>query len=260
MLLVVSLFFLILLRPSPVERPGGPSAVRLAIPPPKEQARLSPRPRLALIIDDGGYNLESFRELLGVGRPMTFAILPHATHARRAAELARQQGGEIMLHLPMEPEGGNPLEKNSVLAGMEPAQVQRILEEGLQRVPQARGVNNHMGSKAISDRRVMESIMEVLEREGLYFIDSRTSPRSAAPAAARRAGVPFARSDRFIDHEKSLPAIIGALRQVMGKARREGKAVAIGHPHPLTLQALREILPEIERQGVRLVRASEVVG
>jgi uncharacterized protein len=219
-------------------------------------------PRLALIIDDGGYNTDQFKKMLGVGRPMTFAILPNTPHGKESALMAHRAGCEVMLHLPMEPKAEETysLERDTVLTGMKPAEIQRILRHDLEQIPFVRGVNNHMGSKATEDPKVMQVLMAALKKEKLYFIDSRTSPQSLGPEAAREAGVAFWQNDRFLDREENLEKIKKAARSAMRKAKKEGKAVAIGHPHPLTARAIREMIPELEKEGIRLVLASEVVG
>ena len=218
--------------------------------------------RLALIIDDGGYNTDKFKKMLGLGKPMTFAILPNTPHGREAAILAHRAGCEVMLHLPMEPkeEEMYSLETDTVLTGMKPAEIQRILRDDLEQIPYVRGVNNHMGSKATEDPKVMQALMAALKKDGLYFIDSHTSPQSLGPEAARKAGVAVWQNYRFLDLEKNLEKIKNAIRLTMRKAKREGKAVAIGQPHTLTGRAIREMIPEMEREGIRLVFASEVVG
>jgi len=219
-------------------------------------------PRLALIIDDGGYNTDKFKRMLGIGKPLTFAILPNTPHGKEAARMAHRAGCEVMLHLPMEPkeEEMYSLERDTVLTGMKPAEIQRILRDDLEQIPFVRGVNNHMGSKATEDPKVMQALMAALKREKLYFIDSHTSPQSLGPEAARKAGVAFWQNDGFLDREEDLEKIKKATRLAMRKAKKEGKAMAIGHPHPLTARAIREMIPELENEGIRLVFASEVVG
>ena len=257
-------FFYILKTASPGKKPGR-QVVRISIPPEKileEGAGFRSSPQLALIIDDGGYNMENFKEMLGIGKPLTYAILPFTPHAREAALLAYRDGSEVMLHLPMEPKNGEQysLEKNTVRTGMDSKRVQKILEDALKQVPHVRGINNHMGSKATEDPQVMEALMQVLKKEGLYFIDSNTSFQTLGPEMARKAGVASRRNDQFIDREKKIETIKNAIRLAMRKAKQEGRAVAIGHPHPLTARAIKEMISEIEKEGIRLVFASEVVG
>ncbi len=263
--LALSLAFFYILKTAPPGKKPGRQVVRISIPKekiPEEGAGLRSSPQLALIIDDGGYNMENFKEMLGIGKPITYAILPFTPHAREAALLAHREGSEVMLHLPMEPHNGEQyaLEKDTVRIGMESRQVQKILEDALKQVPHVRGINNHMGSKATEDPQVMEALMQVLKKEGLYFIDSNTSFQTLGPEMARKAGVASRRNDQFIDREKKIEAIKNAIRLAMRKAKQEGRAVAIGHPHPLTARAIKEMISEIEKEGIRLVFASEVVG
>ena len=249
--------------PPPVPREEKKAAVEEEK---KEEKKPEPAkpsyPRLALIIDDGGYNADNFRKMLRVGKPMTFAILPNTPHGKEAAMMAHRAGCEVMLHLPMEPkeEEMYSLENGTVKTGMKPAEIQKILRDDLNQIPYVKGVNNHMGSKATEDPKVMQALMAALKKGGLYFIDSHTSPHSRGPEAARRAGVAFWQNDGFLDRQENLEKIKKAIRLAMRKAKKEGKAVAIGHPHPVTAQAIREMIPEVEKEGIRLVFASEVVG
>ncbi len=246
--------------PPPVAEKEG---IEKPIAPEKEvTVPAEPRARLALIIDDGGYNLETFGEMVRMGKPITFAILPHAPQASKAAEMAYTGGAEVMLHLPMEPRESErySLEQDTIRVGMGEKEIREILQDGLKKVPHVRGVNNHMGSKATEDHAVMRGLMKALKKRGLYFVDSRTSSHTVGPQEAHRIGVPLGNNVRFMDNEKNLTAIKHAIRLAMKRAKKEGKAIAIGHPHPLTAQAIREMIPEIEKEGIRLVFASEVVG
>jgi polysaccharide deacetylase 2 family uncharacterized protein YibQ len=218
--------------------------------------------RLAIIIDDGGYRLDYLQDALRLGKPLTFAILPGTPHAREAALLVHQKGGEVMLHLPMEPKEENhlPLEKNMVKSGMDSAAIQKILREGLSQIPHVRGVNPHMGSKATEDPGVMEAIMDILKGGGLYYVDSHTSPHSAGMKAAQAKGVPAGQNGKFIDAVRKTENICEAIRSAAAAAKKRGKAIAIGHPDPVTLRALQEMVPEIEKAGIKLVFASEIVG
>lgn len=241
------------LTPPPLEETGR--AVRLPMP-------KIPSPMMAIIIDDGGYNLENFKKILDLGKPITYAILPEAPFTQETSLLARQKGNQVLLHLPMEPQEGNhaPLENNMIRCYMSPQQIKNIIHNALKQVPEARGVNNHMGSKATENHKVMKALMEVLKKEKLFYIDSNTSLKSVGPLLAAQDGVPFARNEGFIDQEKNVSAIKRAIRKAIKKAQKEGKVVIIGHPYTETGQALKEMISEIENEGIRLVFASEVVG
>lgn len=262
--LILALAIIYTLRETPPwKKPDHPMVYpSISVEEKKKKPEQPSYPRLALIIDDGGYNTEKFKKMLGLGRPVTFAILPNTPHAREVALMAHQDGSEVMLHLPMEPKEEElySLEKDTVLTGMSPEEIHKILLDDLKQIPYVRGVNNHMGSKATEDQKVMQSLMAALKREKLYFIDSHTSPQSLGPEIARKTGVACWQNDKFLDREKNLEKIKEAIRFAMRKAKKEGKAVAIGHPHPVTAQAIREMIPEMEKEGIRLVFASEVVG
>jgi uncharacterized protein len=126
-------------------------------------------------------------------------------------------------------------------------------------VPEARGVNNHMGSLATADGRVMNVVAQELARRGLFFIDSRTTDRTVAAEAAARARVPWASRRVFLDDIQTEPEILRSLDDLVAKARAEGSAIAIGHPHPTTLAVLERELPRMSERGVRLVRITELV-
>lgn len=240
------------LTPPRLEEPRH--VVRLPMPP-------IPPPMLAIIIDDGGYNLENIKRILALGKPITYAILPEAPYTGETSLLARQKGNQVLLHLPMEPKEGNhaPLERNMIRCSMSPQQIKSIIYKALKQVPEAKGINNHMGSKATENQQVMQALMNVLKKEKLFYIDSYTSLKTVGPILAVQNGVPFARNERFIDQERSASAIKQAIRQAVKKAQKEGKVVIIGHPYEETVPALEEMIPEIERQGIRLVFAAEVV-
>lgn len=250
---VLAILLIWKLKPPPLEEPRR--VVRLPMP-------KIPLAMMAIIIDDGGYNLENFKKILDLGKPITYAILPEAPYTQETSLLARQKGNQILLHLPMEPKEGHhaPLENNMIRCHMPPQQIKSIIHNALKQVPGARGINNHMGSKATENHKVMKALMEVLKKEKLFYIDSNTSLKSVGPLLAAQYGVPFACNESFIDQEKNVSAIKRAIRKAIKKAQKEGKVVIIGHPYAETGQALGEIISEIEREGIRLVYASEVVG
>ena len=217
--------------------------------------------RAAIIIDDLGQDLEAARALLGLSYPLTFSILPNLEHSERVAQEAHQKGREVMLHLPMEPQPGAaaPPGPGEIRLGMTSEEVGRIVEADLDSVPYVRGVNNHMGSRATADPALMAAVMRVLVKRRLYFVDSRTTANSAALGEARRMGVPAFFRSVFLDDTESVAYSLGQLRQFRRAIDEKGAAIAIGHPHPTTLEALATFLPQLERDDIQLVSASELV-
>lgn len=215
--------------------------------------------RLAIVLDDAGYS-EGVVELVSrLPLQVAVAVLPNAPAAAQVAQELRAQGRELLLHMPMEPEGnGGPGPGEHALeVGLDPAEVRQRLERALSVVGPVAGVNNHMGSRATSDPRLMAAFMEALKGRGLYFLDSRTTPASVAERAARNAGIRALRRDVFLDVVEDEGAVRSALAAAASLARTKGQAVAIGHVHPLTVRLLEAELPRLG--DVRLVRPSELL-
>jgi polysaccharide deacetylase 2 family uncharacterized protein YibQ len=217
-------------------------------------------PRLAIILDDLGYDRSSADSLLALPFPLTVSVIPHLPLSSEVAEEAFRRGDQVLLHLPMQSESFEVRHENIELrVGMDSQQVQSTLAGMLETVPHAVGVNNHEGSLATADPALMQELMPALRRRGLFFIDSRTTAATVAYAAAERAGVRAASRKVFLDDTPSEPAVRAQLELAARDATRNGFAIAIGHTHPATIAALAEILPQLEARGVRLVFASDLV-
>ncbi len=217
------------------------------------------RARLAIIIDDLGYERAAADALFALPFPLTVAVLPHLPYSADIAEEAHRRGYQVMLHLPMESSNGARSEAIELRATMNPAEVTRSLAGMLETVPHAAGVNNHQGSLATADARLMAELMPALRERNLFFVDSRTTPASVAYEFARRVGVPTANRDVFLDDTPTPEAVRQQLMLAVRLARVHRFAIAIGHPHPATLQVLEESLPQLESQGIGLVFASQLV-
>lgn len=214
--------------------------------------------RLALVIDDFGLTMEGVADLMAIEQPLTFAILPHHAYSAVIARQAAAQGKEVILHLPMESIGGERAEPTTIETAMAEEQIKIRVQEALTAVPQVIGVNNHQGSKATADSRVMKAVLSVLQDRGMFFLDSRTSAASVAYRTAKTMGIPAAENDHFIDNSSDVEAIKRELRTAGNLAIRHDEAVAIGHIRPNTVIAIKAMLPELERMGVKLVFVSEL--
>ena len=218
----------------------------------------SRRPRLAIVIDDLGSDRAQADALFQLSYPLTLSVLPHLPDSAEIAEEAHRRGYQVMLHLPMASTAGEKDEPVELLPGMDANTVGKTFAAMLETVPYAAGVNNHEGSLGTSDRTLMNELMPLLHQHKLFFIDSRTTAATVAETAAHSAGVPAASRNVFLDDEQSPGAIRKQYALALRDAREKGSALAIGHPHPETLQVLTEMLPEAERQGVMLVFASDL--
>lgn len=220
------------------------------------------RPRLAIIIDDMGPDLRKMRELLDVGGPVTVAVMPNQRYSGETSTLAASRGLDVIVHMPMEPRETayhNP-GSDALLVAMTPGEIRAKFEEGLMSVPGAIGVNNHMGSKFTEDEIGMREVLKVVKNRDMLFIDSRTTSKSVAGRLAREFGVPSADRNVFLDNTRDVEYIKGQLREAARFARQNGRAVAIGHPYPETIKALKEAVPGLAAEGIEVVGISELVG
>jgi polysaccharide deacetylase 2 family uncharacterized protein YibQ len=237
-------------------RPAGVAAGRAVEAPPERPPREA---RIALVIDDVGYDLDSLREFLRFPGPLVFAVLPGLPGTAEAVRLIRTAGKEYLLHLPMEPLNGENPGPGAILTTQSDAEIRRLIEEDFVHFEDAVGVNNHMGSKASADARVMRVLMEILQERDKLFLDSRTTAESVAGAQAERYGVPFLERAVFVDNETDPASLRAALLRGAAVARERGQAVLIGHiRHPEILTVLQEVLEEPESRDVRLLSLGEM--
>ena len=216
--------------------------------------------RLAIIIDDLGSDRAAAEAVFALGFPVTISVLPNHEHSMEIAEEAHRRGLQVMLHLPMQSVANETPEALELRPGMPAQEVTEVVGQFLQNVPDAAGVNNHQGSQATADAALMDELMPVLRDHHLFYVDSRTTAATVAYETAQDFGVRSAfRNVPFLDDVAEVGAVRRQLELALRGAREKGQAVAIGHPHPATLEALREVLPRAQAQGVRLVLASELV-
>ena len=216
---------------------------------------MAPRPRIALIIDDLGYALAAGRRAVSLPGPVACAVLPGTPRGRELAELAVAEEKEVLLHLPLEPQGDDRATDPGLLhLDMSEGEFATTLAGHLAELPQASGVNNHRGSLLTRHPGHMGWLMRELSRHPeLFFVDSYTTHRSVALQLARETGVPAVRRDVFLDDERSEAAIRAEFERLKRLARAKGSAVGIGHPYPETLDFLERALPQLAAEGFDLV-------
>lgn len=220
-----------------------------------------PGPRVAIIIDDVGRDLATAREILDIDLPLNVAILPFSHKAVEVDELLYQQGREILIHIPMEPQGypdKNP-GPQALFVNLDRDEIRRRFEAYRQRVPHATGGNNHMGSRFTEERDGMRTVLTLMKDDGLFFVDSLTTPRSVAYAEAVKMGIPSVERDVFLDNVQVASRILAEIRKLAALAQRQGTAVGICHPHPETLEALRQSVKIFQEYGVTVVPVSQLL-
>ncbi|MDW7646211.1 MAG: divergent polysaccharide deacetylase family protein [Desulfuromonadales bacterium] len=218
-------------------------------------------PRVAIIIDDVGRDLATARKILDIDLPLNVAILPFSHKAVEVDQLLYQQGREILIHIPMEPQGYP--EKNpgpqALFVNLDQDEIRRRFATYLQRVPHATGGNNHMGSRFTEEREGMRTVLDQMNKNSLFFVDSLTTPRSVAYAEAVKMGIPSIERDVFLDNVQDTSRILAEIRKLVALAHRQDTAVGICHPHPETLEALRQSVRIFQESGVTVVPVSQLL-
>ncbi|MPZ35865.1 MAG: divergent polysaccharide deacetylase family protein [Rhodospirillales bacterium] len=220
---------------------------------------LNSKPLVAIVIDDVGLDRPRSKRAWELPGPLTLSFLPYAKDLREQAKAAGARGHELMLHLPMEPNGRNDPGPNALLVSLNDAELRQRTTAALDSFDGFAGVNNHMGSRFTTFKPGMETVLRQLKGRGLMFLDSRTSAQSVGDQLAQEMRVPSIVRHVFLDDEETLDAVRRKLTEAEAIARRQGFVVAIGHPHEATLQALGEWLPGAQGKGLALAPATAVL-
>jgi uncharacterized protein len=217
-------------------------------------------PKLAIVIDDIGYNKRYADELFSIDEPVTLAILPQLAYSHFFADEGKKRGYETILHLPLEPmDSKDEPGAGEITVDMSDSQVLVMLDTNLRSVPGVVGVNNHMGSKATRDPELMSVVAKELGNRNLFFLDSMTHPKSVAHRVSTERGVPTLKRDIFLDNEDDFDSVLKQIDAAARIAKSSGQAIAIGHIRHNTLQAIKKALPRLERDGVHLVTLKELL-
>ncbi|NQT95516.1 MAG: divergent polysaccharide deacetylase family protein [Candidatus Omnitrophica bacterium] len=214
--------------------------------------------KIAIVIDDWGYNMENIELLKSIDIPITVSILPSLAYSRDVAEiLDKDKNIEVILHIPMEPEAGDlSLEKNTLMTSMSDERIASLLQKALESVPGAKGISNHMGSKATKHERLVKTLMRELRQKRLYFLDSMATLDTVCAKEAEYAGVRFAERDVFLDNNADRDYISAQIDELIGLARLKGSAIGIGHDKRLTLKVIKEKIENLEGTDIRFVFVS----
>ena len=241
--------------------PSPPSSLQgeSPLPSPSAAPQASGRAQLAIIIDDCGQWPSIERALIALPIPITMSVMPHVRYASQIAQEASDAGKGVMLHLPMEPLSHKRAGEGEIQTAMSDAQIDAQTRDDLAQVPLAQGVNNHEGSAASADERVMKDVLSVVKAHNLFFVDSRTNAATVGAAVAQADGIPSASRDVFLDNEADTAYSESMLLHAADVALTKGSAIAIGHPKATTLAALRALYPRLRARGITFVPVSSLV-
>ncbi|MDF1762958.1 MAG: divergent polysaccharide deacetylase family protein [Oleibacter sp.] len=221
-------------------------------------APIQAQAQLIIIIDDIGNNLALGEAAVDLPGDITLSVLPNTPHGKELAAIAKFYGKCVMLHQPMETVSGMNSGAGALLQSMDYNDFINTLKNNIAFIPQATGMNNHMGSLLTQLPTPMDWVMKELQDNKLFFIDSRTDANSIAQQRAEKHGLPTLKRDVFLDNDRALPALKKQFYRAIDIAKQSGHAVMIGHPYPETLAFLKERLPTVATQyGVQLVKADD---
>ena len=217
--------------------------------------------KLAIIVDDCGYDMSSVRTLTNTGLPFSYAVLPFKQFSSDVLEIVKSTGHVPMLHLPMEPLDASAMSEGAVTirTNMTKDQVTALTRKAVNSLPGIMGINNHQGSGATANASVMKAVMQELKRQGLFFVDSRTNSKSVGAQTAQSMGVLTARNDIFLDNSSDVGAIRRQIYKAMEMAERNGSAIAICHARPNTAKARQMYADEFKKTGITFVHVTDLL-
>lgn len=218
------------------------------------------QPVIAIVIDDMGINHRRTKAISSINAPLTASFLTYCDGLKSQLDASLRAGHEIMVHVPMEPKSKANVAPDVLTVDMDEQTVKSGLKKMLAQFHEIKGINNHMGSRFTEDREKMQYVMDVLKERDLFFLDSKTSPKSVGKTLARANGVDYANRHVFLDNNNDVPYITGQLAIAERVARNNGYAIAIGHPKSKTVEALKLWLPTLSEKNIKLVHLSEIVG
>lgn len=222
-------------------------------------ATAAAQPRIAIIIDDLGYHRQNGQAITDLPAPITCAVIPYSPHGRKLAERASRAGKEVLVHLPMDAGQHVRLDRGGLRLGISENELLDTVRQALSQIPQARGLNNHMGSALTEQNEPMSWLMAELKAHQLFFVDSRTSGHSVAQRVAQQQGLANAGRDIFLDNDRNLVKINAQFNKLIRLARQRGQAIAIGHPYPETVHYLQQVLPLMDDAGIQVVPVSSLL-
>ncbi len=210
--------------------------------------------KVAVVIDDFGNNMAGTDDILNLPVPLTVAVMPFLPSTKRDAEQAHRKGHDVFVHLPMEPVKGKRswLGPGAITTDLSDEEIRDRVRKAIDDVPHAIGLNNHMGSKATADERVMRAVLGVCKERGMIYLDSRTTHRSVAARIAKELGVPFLENELFLDAVYTVSHITRQMETLCRRMKDHPVCIAIGHvgpPGKKTASVLRRYIPRIQKEA-----------
>ncbi|AUI67146.1 MULTISPECIES: divergent polysaccharide deacetylase family protein [Glaesserella] len=213
--------------------------------------------KLAIVIDDIGYRAKEDSAIYALPKEVTVAIIPVAPYATARANKAFEQKRDILIHLPMEPQVRQSIEAGALMVGMNASQIANLIKNAQMQVPNAIGLNNHMGSKATTDKTTMQYLMQSLAQQNLSFLDSKTAGNSVAYKTAKEYGIKALERHLFLDDSDEFSDVQKQFNAAIQYARKHGVAIIIGHPRKNSVAVLEKGLENLP-SDIELVSLSHL--
>lgn len=220
---------------------------------------------VAIVIDDFGNNGSGTLEMLNLGIPITAAVMPFMPYTKEDSQRIHDAGMEIIMHVPLEPENGKQswLGPKGITNSLSDSEIEYRLSEGLKQIQWAKGMNNHMGSKAMKDERIVNILMLIAKRYSLYFVDSKTCNSKLSLDISKQINIDYTSRDIFLDNIKKQNEIEKQLKKLGELALKKGYAIGIGHVGPeggiITANAIKAVYPALLKQGIQFLSVSEII-
>jgi hypothetical protein len=219
------------------------------------------KPKIAIVIDDWGYNLDGVDFLENINIPLNIAILPNLNYTEKIDRIAWENGHEVLLHLPLEPElkeeAHKHMEKITILSSMKKEEIESILDKFISQLKEIKGVNNHMGSLISKNEKIMRIILKKLKKKNLYYLDSLVVKRPVSEEIAGEIKLKYFKRDVFLDNIIEEKAVMKQLNLAEKIAKNKGYVIAICHAKKKTFKILRDLLPQLKSK-FQFVKLSEI--
>ena len=215
--------------------------------------------KVILVIDDLGIVKGATKEMIDMNAPLTLSFLPYASNIASQVDEAYAKGHDILVHIPMEPKGNADPGPHALLSSTSPSEQMDSIDYNLSQFSHYIGINNHMGSQYTENEDAVERLLNVVKEKGLLVLDSKTTNRSVLEEIALEKNIPVTNRDVFLDNNRDVPSIMAQLAELERVAKRDGTALAIGHPYPQTVDALKQWIPTLADKGITIVPISQTI-
>jgi len=226
------------------------------------QGRYEQITRLAIIVDDFGYNKEALiKEFMTLDKSITFSIIPGLTASQKVMQKAYNQNRESMIHIPMEPISypENDPGNNAIFVDYSEEEIQDLMQDYIKELPLCVGANNHMGSLATKYDYIMRPVLRELHKNDLFFVDSKTTTKTVAAKLATEVGINVEENNLFMDNSYSAGRVLRVTKKILNYAKTHDDLIAITHFRKSSLEELKKILKNLEGKNIKLTPISEIV-